>query len=169
MGSRGEALGRPNSEPAHTWDHVLNQTTEKGNFLFLQDYYCWDLRVLNDNSLCPCVFTVHWWAGRGIWQGDQSISHFWSKYLLFLINLCGRQGLSVSTWACWHIPPTTQETYSPKAAHLPARAEFAPSNSPLGRENVPKTPCLQAGRFQGEERGRNWDKHAQFILTNSSS
>lgn len=36
MGSRGEALGRPNSEPAHTWDHVLNQTTEKGNFLFLQ-------------------------------------------------------------------------------------------------------------------------------------
>lgn len=47
-GSCSEALGRPSSEMAHTWDHMLNQTTEEGNFLFLQDYYCWDSRVLND-------------------------------------------------------------------------------------------------------------------------
>lgn len=51
-------------------------------------------------------------------------------------------------------PATMQETDSPKAADLPAGAESALSKSHLGRQNMPGTPCLQAGRLQGEERGR---------------
>lgn len=124
---------------------MVNQTMERWNSLFLQDYsswkYCWDLRVLNNISF-SLMFSVNWEVGRGIWQEDQNISFDSDKCIWTTWLKCVHMDLLIhspnNTW-CW-LPRSSWPTWQGQSLScqtLPLVEKITQGNTLSANRQVP--------------------------------